>query len=397
MTTAICIDDAVAALPQPPDVYNAALDDSQGPFMQEHSFAFRLKEQLELNHLTLQTVASALGISRTAVHKWTKGGEIDYDNLRKLADFLGVNWIWLRYGEQALSSVRHAGPVTQPMTDLRRRYTAEIMESEARMRLAQQGARIVTWEWNLISDEVAYSANVEEVYGWPIRSNQDFWQHLPPDDVAAMMAMYEQAISTGENCEYDFRIPQLDGSLRWISSRATVVSDALGRKIKMVGISMDNTARNLAEEALRHSEARFRAMFEQSWGALGYLDLDGRWQRVNQSLCELLGYAADELYTTTWQALTHPEDLAPNLALFEQLKRGELSRYVMEKRLRHQQGHYLWLRVRTSLQRDLPDASAAHLISVFEDIDAQRSELARLQARINELEAADNATASGRD
>ncbi|MGL5525592.1 MAG: PAS domain S-box protein [Aeromonas veronii] len=365
--------------------------------MQEHSFAFRLKEQLELNHLTLQTVASALGISRTAVHKWTKGGEIDYDNLRKLADFLGVNWIWLRYGEQALSSVRHAGPVTQPMTDLRRRYTAEIMESEARMRLAQQGARIVTWEWNLISDEVAYSANVEEVYGWPIRSNQDFWRHLPPDDVTAMMAMYEQAISTGENCEYDFRIPQRDGSLRWISSRATVVSDALGRKIKMVGISMDNTARNLAEEALRHSEARFRAMFEQSWGALGYLDLDGRWQRVNQSLCELLGYAADELYTTTWQALTHPEDLAPNLALFEQLKRGELSRYVMEKRLRHQQGHYLWLRVRTSLQRDLPDASAAHLISVFEDIDAQRSELARLQARINELEAADNATASGRD
>src|SRR5262245_10505055 len=117
--------------------------------MTENSFAFRLKELLEHQKLTLQAVGTALGISRTAVHKWTRGGEIDYDNLRKLASFLKVNWIWLRYGDEALQDAQHVEVQDLPMTDVRRKYTAEIMESEARMKLAQESAGIVNWEWNL--------------------------------------------------------------------------------------------------------------------------------------------------------------------------------------------------------------------------------------------------------
>lgn len=354
--------------------------------MQQNSFAFRLNEQLELYKLSQQAVGTALGISRTAVHKWTKGGEIDYDNLRKLADFLGVNWIWLRYGEEAMGSIRNADPIEQPMTDLRRRYTAEIMESEARMKLAQESARIVTWEWNLISDEVSYSPNVESVYGWTVTSNQDFWRHLPPEDVAAMLAMYDRAIAEGGGCEYDFRIFQPDGSLRWIASRATVVQDTAGRKVKMVGISLDNTARKVAEEELRNSEERFRAIFDLALGALAYIGLDGSWQRVNGSLCELLGYSADEMYTMTFQKITHPDDLARNLELLSQLLEGLCDRYVVEKRMFCRDGSYLWVRVRTSLQRrrdGLPD----HLISVFEDISAELAERDHLQAHIEVLEA----------
>ncbi|WP_317660456.1 PAS domain-containing protein [Pseudomonas sp. KU43P] len=231
--------------------------------MQENSFAFRLKELLEHNKLTLQAVGTALGISRTAVHKWTKGGEIDYDNLRKLADFLRVNWLWLRYGQEALSSVQQAEPVELPMTDLRRRYAAEIMESEARMKLAQEGARIVTWEWNLISDEVTYSSNVKDVYGWTISSNEDFWSHLPAEDVQAMQAMYERMISSGEHCDYEYRMYQPDDSVRWISSRSTVIHDAADRPIKVVGISMDNTAAKVEQQALllriRELEAKLTA------------------------------------------------------------------------------------------------------------------------------------------
>ncbi|BCX67496.1 PAS domain-containing protein [Pseudomonas izuensis] len=355
--------------------------------MTENSFAFRLKELLELNKLTLQVVGTALGISRTSVHKWTRGGEIDYDNLRKLADFLKVNWIWLRYGEEALRDVQGAATVELPMTDLRRRYTTQIMESEERMKLAQEGARIVTWEWNLISDELTYSPNVETVYGWPVHSNEDFWRHLPPEDVAAMQAMYQRAINEGSGCEFDFRIFQPNGEMRWISSRATAVRDAVGRTVKIVGISMDNTPRMIIEEELRISEERFRAIFELTWGALAYIGLDGGWQRVNGSLCELLGYSADELYGMTFQALTHPDDLPNNLQLLDQLLAGHIERYVVEKRLRRRDGSYLWVRARTSLQRQPQSGLPDHLISVFEDISAECVERERLQARIVELEA----------
>ena len=354
--------------------------------MMENSFAFRLKELLEHHKLTLQAVGTALGISRTAVHKWTRGGEIDYDNLRKLAAFLKVNWIWLRYGEDALQGVQTTQVVELPMTDLRRRYTAEIMESETRMKLAQEGARIVTWEWNLISDEVTYSPNVEAVYGWQVNRNEDFWVHLPEEDVLNMQAMYAQAVAEGTGCECDFRIYQPDGEMRWISSRATVVRDSAGRSIRMVGISMDTTDRKVAEEALRNSEERFRAIFELAWGALAYIDLDGTWKRVNSSFCELLGYRAEALYGMTFQQLTHPDDLATNLTLLQRLLAGEIDRYVVEKRVRHHDGYYVWVRARTALQR-CQSGEPEQLISVYEDISAQREEQARLQARIADLEA----------
>ncbi|MNP33088.1 putative diguanylate cyclase YegE [compost metagenome] len=200
-----------------------------------------------------------------------------------------------------------------------------------------------------------------------------------------MQAMYDRVIAEGSGCEFDFRIFQPDGELRWIASRATVVQDAVGRPVKMVGISMDNTERMRTEEALRNSEERFRAIFELTWGALAYIGLDGGWQRVNGSLCELLGYRPDELYGMTFQDITHPDDLAKNLELLGQLLAGTIDRYVVEKRVRRHDGSHLWVRVRTSLQR--LDGVPNHLISVFEDISAERAEYERLKAQIEELKA----------
>lgn len=263
--------------------------------MTENSFAFRLKELLEHKKLTLQTVANALDVSRPAVHKWTKGGEIDYEKLRKLAAFLGVNWIWLRYGEQARQEAETSSAVEIPMTDMRRRYTAEIMESEARMKLAQEGARIVTWEWNLITDGVTYSSNVEAVYGWRIVSNENFWKHVHADDVPMMNAAYEESLRTGKAHEFDFRLYQPDGSIRWISSRATPVRELDGRIVKIVGISMDNTARKLAEQSLRDQQARFRAVFELTSEGMALLDGELRCESVNAALAEMIGCDAGAL------------------------------------------------------------------------------------------------------
>lgn len=258
--------------------------------MTENSFAFRLKELLEYKKLTLQAVATALGVSRPAVHKWVKGGEIDYEKLRKLAVFLQVNWIWLRYGEQAQRELESAEAVELPMTEVRRRYTAEIMESEARMKLAQEGARIVTWEWNLIADSVTYSSNVQAVYGWHIDSNKSFWPHVHPDDVPMMHAIYEESIRNASPNEFDFRLIQNDGSVRWISSRATPIREIDGRIVKMVGISMDNTARKLAEQSLQEQQARFHAVFELTHEGMAVLNAALDCESANAALAGMLGH-----------------------------------------------------------------------------------------------------------
>ncbi|MGB4075133.1 PAS domain-containing protein [Pseudomonas sp.] len=246
--------------------------------MDANSFAFRLKELLEYNRLSLQAVASVLGISRTAVHKWTRGGEIDEANLRRLADLLRVNWIWLRYGEQTQQDAQVAAPQALPMTDVRRKYTAEIMESEARMKLALENARIVTWEWNLLTDEVSYSSNVEQVYGWALKRNEEFWPLIEAADAEALQRIYAQAFADGQPFDSDFRLRTPSGELRWIASRATPIRDSAGRVVKMLGISMDNTARRQAEEGQRASRELLEALGAGTWRYLrdgGELECDG--------------------------------------------------------------------------------------------------------------------------
>ncbi|MCY1179297.1 hypothetical protein D9M73_196910 [compost metagenome] len=71
--------------------------------------------------------------------------------------------------------------------------------------------------------------------------------------------------------------------------------------------------------------------------------------------------------------------------MLAQLLAGQIDRYVVEKRVRRRDGSHLWVRVRTSLQR--LDGVPNHLISVFEDISAERAEHDRLQAQIEELKA----------
>ncbi|MOA09206.1 putative diguanylate cyclase YegE [compost metagenome] len=193
-------------------------------------------------------------------------------------------------------------------------------------------------------------------------------------------------MAEGKGYEFDFRIFHPNGEQRWITSRATSLKDAAGRSVKMVGVSLDSTERKRVEDELRQSEERFRAIFELAGGALAYIGLDGHWQRVNQPLCELLGYSADELAGLTFQALTHPDDLAENLARVERLLNGEVAVSTMEKRFRRKDGSYIWVKVRASVQRNAQDGSPEHIISVYDDITAIRAERQALEARVAELE-----------
>ncbi|UGA36674.1 PAS domain-containing protein [Chromobacterium haemolyticum] len=223
----------------------------------DETFAVRLKDVLGRKRVMLKQVAEALGVSSAAVHKWTRGGEIEYRKLRVLADFLGVNWIWLRYGEQAVLDLATAATTDAQLTEIRRKHLAEIMESEARMKLAQEVSGIVTWEWNILSDAVAYSANAEQLFGRPVRELTDFWLALEPADAPALRAKLETCLSSGLAYEAEFRVRWPTGETRWIASRATCVPDADAdrRPVKMIGVSFDITQRCQAEQALRQNQA----------------------------------------------------------------------------------------------------------------------------------------------
>jgi PAS domain S-box-containing protein len=119
--------------------------------------------------------------------------------------------------------------------------------------------------------------------------------------------------------------------------------------------------------ALTESERRFRATFELAPLGIAQIALDGRFLRANGALCQMLGYSADELSKTTFQNITHPDDVAENLVLLARLVAGRIEKFTIEKRYLRRHGGVIWIQLTVSLVRD-DDGRPAYLIAIVEDI-----------------------------
>jgi PAS domain S-box-containing protein len=129
--------------------------------------------------------------------------------------------------------------------------------------------------------------------------------------------------------------------------------------------------RRRAEEALRQSERRFRNYFEQGLIGMAVTSLDKRWLEVNGRLCEILGYSREELVQTDWAALTHPEDVGPNLRLFNPLLAGEIEHFTLNKRYLKKDGSIVHATIHTRAFRK-DDGTIDHIVTLIEDITARK-------------------------
>ncbi|MCX7897405.1 MAG: PAS domain S-box protein [Rhodocyclaceae bacterium] len=125
--------------------------------------------------------------------------------------------------------------------------------------------------------------------------------------------------------------------------------------------------RDAAYVALEKSHALFEAVFEQAAVGIALVAPDGRWLKVNRRLCEIVGYEAEELLQMTFQDITHPDDLAKDLAYVQQMLAREIPRYSMEKRYLRKDGSTIWILLTVALTWKA-DGTPEHFISVVEDI-----------------------------
>jgi PAS domain S-box-containing protein len=158
----------------------------------------------------------------------------------------------------------------------------------------------------------------------------------------------------------------------------------------VLSIAQDVTDRARHERELRTAKEEFEAAFKHAAIGMSLVGLDGTWLKVNQSLCDLVGYSADELLRMTFQQITHPDDLDADLAFCERLLAGEIDTFSMEKRYFTKSGELLPVLLSVSLLRD-PDGNPVHYISQIRD---HRPEVDRrtLQAELAERRRADALT-----
>ncbi len=134
---------------------------------------------------------------------------------------------------------------------------AALRESEERFRLAQQAARIGTFDLNLKTGVNKWTPELEEMYGLAPGefggTRADWEALLHPDDREEIARGVEEAIRNGP-FEKEFRIVRKDMSVRWMLAKAATLKDARGAAERLIGINIDVTERRETEEQLRHSQ-----------------------------------------------------------------------------------------------------------------------------------------------
>jgi PAS domain S-box-containing protein len=128
------------------------------------------------------------------------------------------------------------------------------------------------------------------------------------------------------------------------------------------------------KESLRNDdggEARYRAIFENAAVGIARVALDGRFREVNQRLCDILGYAREELMMKTFGDITHPDDLKADLSAMERILAGESPTYVREKRHFRKDGSVVWANLAVSMVRK-PEGTPDYFVSIIEDISTRK-------------------------
>jgi len=147
--------------------------------------------------------------------------------------------------------------ISMDVTELVNKDTA-LRESEERMRVAADAVNLGIWEWDLSRDEIWATNARRALLGWPASGKigfEAFVSRVHPDDRDRVRQTIDDAIHNGKGYDSEYRLVLPDGIVCWMATRGSVQLDGNGKPARLLGVSIDITARKQAElEALQHRE-----------------------------------------------------------------------------------------------------------------------------------------------
>ncbi|MCB1738380.1 MAG: PAS domain S-box protein [Gammaproteobacteria bacterium] len=275
--------------------------------------------------------------------------------------------------------------VVQDITE-RTQALRRLTRSEERLREAQQLAHMGSWTLNLTTQALEWSDEVHNIFGTdPTRfqpTREGFFEAVHPDDRDAIAQAFNTALVEHTPYHVVHRLILPDQSIRYVEERARILYDEHQQATRCIGTVLDITDQQLAETALRESEARYRSMFESAGQGLLILGEGGTITSANQAACEMLGYPGPESILSA-----HPQNLSPPTQPDGQgsFDKGAkmIAKAFMEGHVRfewdhrHLDGHIVPIEV--TLSRITQDGHQALLTSWFNLTDKRRA--AELESR----------------
>ena len=185
-----------------------------------------------------------------------------------------------------------------------RKYAEEALRaSEERLRLAQQAARIGTFEWNIQTGVNTWTPELEAMYGLPpggFGGTQTAFENLVHvDDRAGVIKLVDAAMKSEQPTKGEWRVVWPDGSVHWLAANWKVLMDESGQPSRVIGVNIDVTERKLADEArlevnraleaqaalLQAREELLRVFVKNVPAAVAMLDRDMRYLQVSDRWC----------------------------------------------------------------------------------------------------------------
>ena len=174
--------------------------------------------------------------------------------------------------------------------------------------------------------------------------------------------------------------PFAESDVEFVSLMARTLGAALEKDLR-------ERERLKTRKELQESQDRFFGAFENAPIGMALVGLDGKWLQVNRALCEIVGYSEEELLRSTFQEITHPDDLDSDLSQVKKLLRGEVKSYKMEKRYFHKSGSVVWIMLSVSLVHSA-EGLPLHFVSQIQDITENKAAREKILQQSKELEKA---------
>ncbi len=233
------------------------------------------------------------------------------------------------------------------------------------------------WDCYLQEDKVILSAAFKAMFGYQdheLENTTATWARLiVPGDVPRMDAcLKEHYDSHGKKpFNIDVRYTHKNGSIVWINTTGRVIEWEDNTPIRMVGCHIDITEKKRTEQTLEISEETFRNAFDYSPIGVVLVSTGGKFLKTNKSICEMLGYSANELMAKTFQEITHPDDLEADLTLLQRTLDKEIDSYKMEKRYIKKDGGIIWIVLNVAIVRDKAE-KPLYFVSQIKDITKRK-------------------------
>jgi PAS domain S-box-containing protein len=268
----------------------------------------------------------------------------------------------------------------------RKRAESALRQSQDRYQRLVDTARDIIFELSADGQFVALNPAFETITGLP----RDDWLGKPftslvaPEDQSRAAELLRRNLSGGSFPAFELTL--CGKQRKRIVAEITTTPQLLeGQVLGVFGFARDVSARKEAEAALRESEERFRATFEQAAVGIAQVAPDGRWLRVNGKLCQIVGYRREELTQKTFQDITEAADLATELQYVRQMLAGEIQSYSMEKRYLRKDGEAVWVNLTAALVREA-SGEPKYFVSVVEDISERKKLEEALRLRNEQME-----------